>query len=303
MAKKERFAVKKKNEEPFANKIAPIKNRTYKIDKGIYSFVIYILQMNQITETTGITEFKSVFEKHTLSDYECIYVSLGSKYNGKLVDYQYTNKSICKRSNAEWQMLPGFVRCKKTLAICIDRFENENAKNNNRNILEDSESENVTIIICDLDGSIQLFEAIISIIIQQFDIYQIHRNMVIIVNYIRFISPNHTENYLEENLSSSIYKILSKTVYCSSLYEWFGYQPNLYNIIYRYNEPCISCILSNVINILQKNIKNDNLSTSNIHVLFGESLGTPFLSAFLKNTYDITMLDRMKSFYEYYLTS
>jgi hypothetical protein len=256
--------------------------------------------MNQITETTGITEFKSVFETLALSDYECIYVSLGSKYNEQFVEYQYImNKTIRKRSNAEWQMLPGFVRCKKTLAICIDRFENENIKRRNYNILEDIVSENVTMIICDLDGTIQLFESIIHIIIQQFAIYKIHHNMVIIVNYIRFINPNHTENYLEQHLSSSIYKILSKTVYSSSLYEWFGYQPNLYNIIYRYNEQFISCILSTVISILQKKIKNDSLSTSNIHVLFGELLATPFLSTFLKNTYDITILDDMKSFYEY----
>jgi hypothetical protein len=256
--------------------------------------------MNPITETTGITEFKTVFERHTLSDYECIYVSLGSKYNEQFVEYKYImSQTIRKRSNAEWQMLPGFVRCKKTLAICIDRFENENAKSNNYSILEDTVSENITMIICDLDGTIQLFESIIGIIVQQLSIYKIHQKNVIIVNYIRFINPNHTENYLEETLSSSIYKIIEKTIYDSSLYEWFGYQPNLYNIIYRYNEQFICCILSTVISILQKKIKNDSLSTSNIHVLFGELLATPFLSTFLKNTYDITILDNMKSFYEY----
>ena len=256
--------------------------------------------MNKITETTGIAEFKSVFETYTLSDYECIYVSLGSKYNEQFIEYQYTmSQTIRKRSNAEWQMLPGFVRCKKTLAICIDRFENENAKCENCNILEHTESENVTIIICDLDGTVQLFESIITFIIQQLSIYEIHQNNVMFANYIRFINPNHTENYLEENLSSSIYKIMEKTIYRDSLYEWFGYQPNLYNIIYRYNERIIYCILSSVITILQKKIKNAHLSMSNVCVLLGESLGTQFLEAFLKNIYDITVLDTMRSFYEY----
>lgn len=256
--------------------------------------------MNHIVETTGITEFKSVFETYTLSDYKYIYVSLGSKYNEQFIEYQYTmNQIIRKRSNAEWQMLPGFVRCNKTLAICIDRFENENVKSENCNILEDIGRENISMIICDLDGTIKLFESIITCIIQQASIYEIHKNNIIIVNYIRFIKPNHTENYLEENLSSSIYKIMEKTVYRDSLYEWFGYQPNLYNIIYRYNERIIYCILSNVINVLQRKLKNDHLSIFNMRVLFGESLGTQFLEAFLKNIYDISISDNMISYYEY----
>lgn len=256
--------------------------------------------MNQLIETTGITEFKSVFETYALSDYDCVYISLGSKYNEGVVEYQYQkNDTIRKRSNAEWQMLPGFVRGKKTLSICIDRFENESVKQENRKMLDNILSENITIIICDLDGTVQLFESIITFIVDQLMIYSIRQNNVVIVNYIRFIAPNHTENYLEENLSSSLFKILEKTVYNNSFYEWFGYQPNLYNVIYKYNCRVVYYLLSRVICVLQKNIKNDNLSTSNMFVLLGKSLETTFLSTFFKNTYDITIMDDMKSFYEY----
>lgn len=256
--------------------------------------------MNKLIETTGITEFKSVFETHTLSEYECIYISLGSKYNEATIEYQYqTNQSIHKKSNAEWQMLPGFVRCKKTLAICIDRFENEQVKQENREILKNILSENVTMIICDLDGTLQLFEAITIFIIQQLGIYKIQSNNAIIVNYIRFINPNHIENYLEENLSSTLYKILEKTIYSNSFYEWFGYQPNLYNIIYKYNCRIIYYLLLSVIDVLQRNIKSTPLSTSNMYVLFGKSLGTQFLATFFKNIYDITVIDDIKSFYDY----
>ena len=156
------------------------------------------------------------------------------------------------------------------------------------------------MVICDLDGTLQLFESMITFLIGQLSIYHVHQNNVIIVNYIRFISPNHTENYLEENLSSAIYKILEKTTYANSFYEWFGYQPNLYNIIYKYNCRVIYYLLSRVIDILQKNIKNSHLSTLNMCVLLGKSLDTPFLSTFLKNTYDITIEDDMKSFYDYH---
>jgi hypothetical protein len=292
VVKKELSEINKGSEELFANDIR-------KIDEGIYSFMVYILQMNKLIETTGITEFTSVFKSYTLSDYECIYISLGSKYNEQFIEYKYTNQTIQKRSNAEWQMLPGFVRCKKSLVICIDRFENENVKQENRNMLEKILDTNITMIICDLDGTIQLFEYIITFILQQLATYSIHQNNVVIVNYIRFINPNHTENYLEENLSSCVYKILEKTVYNNSLYEWFGYQPNLYNIIYRYNFRIIYYMLLNVINILQKNIKNNHLSTSNMYVLFGKSLETSFLATFFKNIYDITVTDNMISFYEY----
>jgi hypothetical protein len=256
--------------------------------------------MNQLNETTGITDFKSVFETYTLSHYECIYISLGSKYNEEIIEYQYPiSETIKKRSNAEWQMLPGFVRCKKTLVVCIDRFENETVKQENRKILKNLLCENITMIICDLDGTVQLFEAMIAYIIQQLSIYTTHPNNVLIVNYIRFINPNHTENFLEENLSSSIHRILEKTIYSNSFYEWFGYQPNLYNIIYRYNCRIIYYLLLRVIDVLQKNIKNSHLSISNMYVLFGKSLETQFLATFFKNIYDITIIDDIKSFYEY----
>jgi hypothetical protein len=258
--------------------------------------------MNKLIEINGITDFKSVFETQTLSDYEYIYISLGSKHNEEIVEYKYQlNESIRKLSNAEWQMLPGFIRCKKTLVVCIDRFENETVKQKNKEILKNILSENVTMMICNIDGTIQIFESIIIFIIQQLAIYKIHQNNIVIVNFIRFMYPNHTENYLEENLSSSLYKILEKTIYSSSLYEWFGYQPNMYNIIYKYNCRFIYYLLSRVINSLQQNIKNDNLSTCNMYVVFGKSIETQLLATFFKNIYDVTIIDNdMKSFYDYY---
>lgn len=255
--------------------------------------------MNQYIATTGIEDFKKVLDTYDLSEFKCVYISLGSKYNEQKIEYSIPNQqSIKKMSNATWQMIPGFTRYKKTLSICIDRFENDSIKEENKNLIVPLLEDNTYFIVCDIDGTIQLFESIISFIIDRLCIFSISPENVIIVNYLRFISPNHTENYLEENLSPSIQKLLLKTDYSNCFYEWFGYQPNLYNIIYRYNNRIIYNILSSVCKILQKKIRNDELSYININVLFGESINTQFLEIFLKNTYDITHLhDNMKSFY------
>lgn len=255
--------------------------------------------MNQYIATTGIDNFKEVLNTYDLYEFKCIYISLGSKYNERRIEYSIPNQQpVTKMSNATWQMIPGFTRYKKTLSICIDRFENENIKEENKRMILPLLEDNIHFIVCDIDGTIQLFESIISFIIDRVRIFSITPENVIIVNYLRFISPNHTENYLEEKLSPSIQKLLSKTDYSNCFYEWFGYQPNLYNIIYRYNNRIIYNILSCVCKILQKKIRNNELSATNINVLFGESINTQFLEIFLKNTYDITDLhDIMKSFY------
>jgi len=255
--------------------------------------------MNQYIATTGIDNFKEVLSRYDLSEFKCIYISLGSKYNERRIEYSIPNQqSVTKMSNATWQMIPGFTRYKKTLSICIDRFENEDIKEENKRMILPLLEDNIHFIVCDIDGTIQLFESIITLIIERVCIFSISPENIIIVNYLRFISPNHTENYLEEKLSPSIQKLLSKTDYSNCFYEWFGYQPNLYNIIYRYNNRIIYNILSSVCKILQKKIRNDELSAININVLFGESINTQFLEIFLKNTYDISDLhDTMKSFY------
>lgn len=257
--------------------------------------------MNQIINSTCVDEFRSVFKTFILSEYECIYVSLGSKYNQQYIEYKVPiNETVKKMSNAEWQMIPGFIRGKKTLSICIDRFEGSKDKEKNNKILKKIMDPNITMIICDIYGTVQLFEFIISIILEQLKLYSIPQSTFIIVNYLRFISPNHTENYLEENVSHYIQKKMDKTIYRNCLYEWFGYQPNLYNIIYRYNCRIISYMLSCIVLTLQKNIKNTELSSFNINILFGKSIDTQILATFLKNTYDITIIDEMKSFYELY---
>jgi hypothetical protein len=256
--------------------------------------------MKNIIETTSIIEFQKVFETYQLCEYECLYISIGSKYNQKMVEYKtLTNSKYIKETNAQWQMLPGFVQYKKTISICIDRFENKDIKQQNTTILKEFINPNTTFIICDLDGTIQLFEEIIHYIITRLNICSIHKDKFIIVNYLKFINPNHTEAYLESKLSLCIQNILSKTAYNNCLYEWFGYQPNLYNIIYRYNCRSIYYLLPIVVDILQKNIHNNEFTIFNITVLFGKTINTEMLRAFLKNIYDITLIDSMKSFYEY----
>ena len=240
--------------------------------------------MNNIIETTGMIEFKNSFETHVLSDYECIYISFGSKCKCK-------NPSM---TNANWRMIPGFIYDKKSLALCIDRFENKKNKNINKNILKQHIASNVNIIICDIDRTIQIFEIILLFIIQRLTTYSVNKENVIIVNYFRFTTPNHVEKYLEQNVSSCFQKVLMKTVYSNCFYEWFGYAPNLYNIIYRYNNRIIYNILPLVCKILKK-----ELSMQNIQFLSQELHHSKIIELFLKNMYDITIKNTMKSLYEY----
>jgi hypothetical protein len=230
--------------------------------------------MNKIIETTGITEFQKIFQTHRLTDYEYIYISFGSKY--------YLPKNTKKISNAKWKMIPGFIYNKKNiLVLCIDRFENNKIKKINKNIIKQHilSDRNINIIICDIDRTIQLFEILIINIIKRLTKYSINKEKVIIVNYFRFTTPNHIEKYLEQNLSLCFQKILVKTVYSNCFYEWFGYTPNLYNIIYRYNIRIIYNILPIIYCNNEFSIENNQL-----------------IDLFLKNIYDITMIHTMKSF-------
>lgn len=256
--------------------------------------------MNNFIETNGENEFKNIFESYILSHYECVYIGFGSKYNQNIITYNtQINKTIQKYSNANWQLLPGFVRNRKTLAVCIDRFENDDTKQENKKILNQQLESNITMIICDVNGTIPIFENILIYIVEQLNLYSIHKNNVIIVNYLRFIYPNNSENYLEQYLPVCLQKVLLHTIYKNSFYQWFGYQPNLYNIIYRYNNRSIYHLLSSVCNILQNTIRNNELTILNMNKLLGKSLDTQLLILFFKNIYDITLVDDMKSFYDY----
>ena len=54
-------------------------------------------------------------------DYQCVYVSIGSKFNTSYC--MVNNKEI--RSNAQYQMIPKFLKKEKQLIIIIDRFKDE----------------------------------------------------------------------------------------------------------------------------------------------------------------------------------
>ena len=238
-------------------------------------------QMNQNTMITKIDRgngtfqwYQSEFDKHPYTAYDTIYISFGSKFNQTYIKYTLPyNKHITKYSNAEFQMLPHFYRNRpgKTLAICIDRFENEVAKQENLEILANigQTEQNIEFIMCDLDGTIQLFEYITQYLIDKLSGIQRDNNKsmdetnFMIANYLRFISPNHTEYYLEQNLAGAIDKLLSKTAFRGCFYQWFGYQPNIYHFIYKYENQYISYMLHLLYGILEKTLDEEELTMYN----------------------------------------
>lgn len=260
--------------------------------------------MNELTEVTGIDELERTMNKTIFINYDSIYVSIGSKYNESTVEYLLPyNKTIKKQSNAGFQMIPGFIRNnkKKILCICVDRFENRNIKQKNIEIIEsiilENQGENMSkkihMIIGDLDGTVQIFEKFIQIILQKCREFSVKPKNLIVVNYLRFISPNHTEYYLEQNVSNALNAIFSKTVYSDCFYEWFGYQPNLFNIIYKYKSQVIYSILYSVCSLLQKIINDDEISCHNIEYIFNNinDIRPNILELFCKSCYDITCIN------------
>lgn len=263
--------------------------------------------MNQpFVQTAGIDNFKFELYDRDLQTYDFIYISLGSKFNQYHIQYTMPyNKIIHKISNAEFQMIPAFCRNKpdkKILSICIDRFETANTKQENIDILAKilDHEPNIEMILCDLDGTVQLFETIIQFIIEQIEKCTLDQSLLFdekkmaIVNYINFISPNHTEYYLEQKISETIHKIICNTRFHDSFYQWFGYQPNLYNFIYKYKAQYISYGMTFLCDILQKSIGNEELTIYNkdkvIHSI-NCSRNRELYEMFFKNVRDICHTD------------
>lgn len=242
--------------------------------------------------------YQCQFDKHDFSGFDYIYISLGSKFNRTHIEYLLPyNRSVVKYSNADFQILPAFYRNKpdkKTLSICIDRFENADIKDKNIEIVSNihQTEQNIKFILCDLDGTIQLFEMLIQYIIDK--LISLQETNLMIANYLRFVSPNHTEYYLEQNLSNAIDKLLSKTPFRSCFYQWFGYQPNTYNFIYKYQEQFMTYGVYFLCEILEKLLDIEELTIYNkddVRKLITCPKQRNIYDMFLKHSLDICHTD------------
>jgi hypothetical protein len=112
-----------------------------------------------------------------------------------------------------------------------------------------------------------------------------------IVNYIRFLRPNDFEYSVEESIPDNIDRILQSTMYKDCFYQWFGYQPNLYNIIYKYNSYRELFHFSDIIFRLNKTLGIETLDLQNVHHVYEfykTQTHSLYFETFLKNTVDIS---------------
>jgi len=168
-----------------------------------------------------------------ISNYSYIYVSIGAKENAPLIHYQYPpKKEITKRSNAHFQLLPPFVRNRRepTLVICIEKDLPENPLGRSPLCVAQGEA---NIILYDTHGNLDTLTSLMTNLIDR--LVDFPKERVIIANFVRFVSPNEKEAQTETDVHETVFSILSKRNYEDRLYQWFGYQPNLYSLVFRPN--------------------------------------------------------------------
>lgn len=182
---------------------------------------------------------QTIFEISANSQLTRVYVSIGSKLNDPIVsDSQYKQWN----SNALDQMFPAFLEdasaqsTEATLIIVIDKFTSFEYKRNELvlwNRLKKSKHTHIVVFntLCDQ----KFLFAFINYLTYMCKQKEILSSNLLICNYVKFSGiPNHQEQQ-SFFISSFIDKLLHKTTnYKECLYEWFGYDYSLFNMIYKY---------------------------------------------------------------------
>jgi len=244
-----------------------------------------------ITICNSITEISPSFVNK-----KYFYISVGSKHNEDLM-YMKNYYGCIKRSNATEQMIPYFYREKKeALFICVDRFSPQELKKNKKKIKEIEIEE---IVLYNSDATIQSIKEFIIYMTEHLQKNGISAENVFIANFVRFVSPNHTENYFEEEIPNVIYKYLS-TEYKKRFYQWYGYQSYTYNLLYNYENYRFMIGYTNILSLLKGVYDDETLSYTNLYMIEEKAnIRTIYLNMFLKNTVDMTSPLEI-SLYDYY---
>ena len=196
-------------------------------------------------------------------NYSYIYISIGSKPNDGIVQYEYqSNSMIVKQSNAYFQMLPAFVtsRQEPTLIICLEQGPLPAIPKCKPNI---------EMILYDTNGNVESLELALTTIANR--LIGFPKERFIIANFVRFISPNQQEARIETEIPEMVLGILSKRHLDDRFYQWFGYQPNLYSIMYRPNQ-IMYMYLTRICMSLSKNLGTNELNIYSIEHLLDDSL-------------------------------
>jgi len=166
-----------------------------------------------------------------------IYISLGSKYNDDNVVFEDVR---CK-SNAQYQMFPGFLRNKNNvLLIIFDYFTNSENLEKNKEILSTAQLQEqfpIKILIFNLYDiygfDVQMPIYLMNYILGIFSMKS-EKTSIMMCNFIKYknepsvLETRRAENFIREiKLAIQLKNIPESEIF----YEWFGYNYMFYNII------------------------------------------------------------------------
>ncbi len=201
--------------------------------------------------------------------YDYVYISLGSKMNESHTTFSYPLKNNIITSNAEYQMIPGFVRLQpetnKILSLVIDDFHNTTLHKWNIKHMENTLRYHKNIQLVLFDHMITLSN--ITHVIQTLN--TLFKNVcptrLLLCNYICFKSSNVNELNFENELPNKIQKTMSVR-FKESFYQWFGYSFYTYHHIYHYNSYYLQKLMcfAYISSLLNKILKKNQLDIYNI---------------------------------------
>jgi hypothetical protein len=180
--------------------------------------------------------------------FEKVYVSFGSKFNSSSIQFHYPETITCNRycTNAVYQMVPSFMRfseneMKRNLAIVIDNFHEPNSMKETMDYLLTTiqTNEHITIIIINKQLSSISITNCLSVITQFITQQKIKLKNTMFANYICFQHPNKNEALLEEDIYSTIsriLKVIQNGIYQKRFYQWYGMRFYCYNYLYSYQD-------------------------------------------------------------------
>mgnify|MGYP000876611984 CR=1 FL=1 len=218
--------------------------------------------MVNIIENDIIERMDQIFT--VIAEYDYVYISIGSKPNGRFVPFQIEHK----RSNAYEQMFPVFLRTEehRILILAIDIFDNKTLSQVSSNLnYELTHNIDFYLInqICDESFLTTFLNAIVSKLVE----ISFSPSSLIICNFVRFMNePNQIEKESENMIPQKIQSSLDNTVYDRCFYQWFGYRFQFYNYVYNYknlqdNSQTVIRSINSVESLL-KNIKKKQHSTT-----------------------------------------
>ena len=255
---------------------------------------------NNLIYSEGFLNFHP-FIKERFSKYKYVYISVGSKWNEKTYEYMEYGKTFIRRTNSHLQMIPNFTKDRKgnVLIIAMDEYNNRENLESNYEIAKKYLEPNMEFVFYNDNESLRQFMGCLTELLTE---NKIPPENFVIMNFVRFQRPNILETSTEQKIPEIINNGLKETVYAECFYQWFGYQENLYNMVYNYNRynnrhtymhrfTEIACGLNTLLH-------SEILGTDNLAYVYEYYLNQPnhsYFDIFLKNVVDISSFFRNES--------